>query len=282
MKHALLVATATTILCVGCQSQVDDNRHTREMAEQHQNDAPVPSGAASEPLLAVDTSEVRYGILEDRELTGYFARPASMEDPLPGVILIHEWWGLNANIKTSARQLAGEGYQVLAIDMYNGRVATTPEDARAYMQEALSHNYLSQANFEAAFHFLSEVQAAPKTGVMGWCFGGGQALQAALTLPTSLSASVIFYGRVTANKEQLQAIQLPILGLFGEEDGGIPVESVREFESALTSLDKSVDIHIYPGVGHAFANPSGRNYDENAADDAWKRVLAFFAAHLDS
>ena len=110
--------------------------------------------------------------------------------------------------------------------------------------------------------------------------GRGWSLNAAMLLPDELDAAVIYYGHVTDDEERLRPVEAPILGLFGAEDRGIPVDLVRRFDSALDRLDKDHTIHIYPGAGHAFANPTGENYDRDAAEDAWQKSLEFLAQKL--
>ena len=129
---------------------------------------------------------------------------------------------------------------------------------------------------------VSETAGAPSIASLGWCFGGGWSLTAAQLLPDQLDASVIYYGQVTSDEDKLRPLEVPILGLFAADDTGITVESVEAFRAALERLRKDHEIHIYPGVGHAFANPSGRNYDASAAEDAWSKTLDFLARHLSS
>jgi carboxymethylenebutenolidase len=112
--------------------------------------------------------------------------------------------------------------------------------------------------------------------VLGWCFGGGMALEAAISQPKALDGAVIYYGSVDrASREDLQPVDVPILGLFGAEDQGIPVADVRAFESTLQDLGKDVEIHVYEDAGHAFANPSGTRYNAEAASDAWDETTTF-------
>lgn len=208
------------------------------------------------------------------ETKGFFVRPDA-EGTYPGVILIHEWWGLNDGIKDAARNLAAQGYLVLAVDLYDGKVATTPEEARAYTSS------LDQAkaieNMRAALTFLKD-QGAGKLASLGWCFGGGQSLQ--LALNQDLDATVIYYGRLETDPAKLKAINQPVLGVFGGTDASIPVESVRAFESALDGLKVENEVYVYPGVGHAFANPSGANYAPEETKDAWLKTLDFLGRHL--
>lgn len=120
----------------------------------------------------------------------------------------------------------------------------------------------------------------PSIGVVGWCFGGGWSLQTALALGDGIDATVIYYGRLVTDPAELEPLTSPVLGIFGSLDQGIPVETVREFESALDSLGKEATIHVYEGADHAFANPSGTRYNAEAAEDAWEKTMAFFAQNL--
>jgi carboxymethylenebutenolidase len=235
---------------------------------------------------------VEYNLDEQPTYTGYMAapqRPDSVAEargrtadaPLPGVILVHEWWGLNENITAMARRLAGEGYRVLAVDLYGGNVGNTPDEAQMLMRQALDDPETLTANLRAAYAFLKERYDAPRVAVMGWCFGGSMTMRTAVNLPTELDAAVVYYGQVSNyTDEQLQALDMPILGFFGAEDQSIPVSEVRAFEETLSELGKDAEIKVYEGAGHAFANPSGRNYVEQAADDAWDRTVAFLNEHL--
>jgi carboxymethylenebutenolidase len=146
--------------------------------------------------------------------------------------------------------------------------------------EIVNNSGLGAEHVRAGTEFLSVRQRAPKVGVLGWCFGGGWALQTALLEPDRINAAVMYYGRPITDPGRLAALRAPVLGLFGAEDRGIPVALVREMETALRSQSKEVTVQVYEGAGHAFANPSGESYRAAAADDAWARTTAFFAQHL--
>jgi carboxymethylenebutenolidase len=208
------------------------------------------------------------------DVYGYFAKPVDA-GTYPGVILIHEWWGLNDNIKDMTEKLASEGYVVLAVDLYEGKVATTQDEARQYTGSLNQTQAIS--NMKAAVAYL-RAQGAPKVGSLGWCFGGGQSLQ--LALNDGIDATAIYYGRLVTNESQLNKIQWPVLGVFGGKDTGIPVESVNAFDAALDKLNIENEIYIYPNVGHAFANPSGANYAPTETEDAWAKTIAFLNKHL--
>jgi carboxymethylenebutenolidase len=251
------------------------------MAREHADDTAEPSEAARvAPAREVTAERLAYAEVDDELVYGHFAFPSDMIEPLPAVIMIHEWWGLNDNIRAMAERLAAEGYIVLAVDLFGGKSATDPENARQLMMRAVENRDSVTSNIEQAYAFVTATAGAPRVASLGWCFGGGWSLNTALLFPTDLDAAVIYYGQVTNDEEKLSPLEVPILGLFGSEDRGIKVESVRRFEAALELLGKDHEIHIYEGAGHAFANPSGNNFNASYAEDAWKRTLDFLGTHL--
>lgn len=255
--------------------------YSARMAQEHRNDSPAASPAAQAAAAApIKSHRVTYATIKGQPVQGYLAYPAQAEGGLPAVLLFHEWWGLNDNIKAMADRLAGEGYVALAADFYQGQAAAEPEAARKLMEAALADGEALSQNLKQARAFLGAEIKATRVGALGWCFGGGLALRAALTLPGEIDAAVIYYGHVGSDPAELKALQTPVLGLFGAADQGIPVESVKAFEQTLRSLGKDAEIHIYEGAGHAFANPSGHNYQAEPAQDAWARTLAFLERTL--
>jgi carboxymethylenebutenolidase len=271
----------------GCESENDSaekeaaRANVDAMSREHADDTTEPSPAAEiAPARPVVSQTMAYTEYDDELVYGYFSAPADMFEPLPAVIMIHEWWGLNDNIRSMADRLAGEGYVVLAVDLYGGEVASTPTEARELMLQVVEDPEAGYDNIRAAYEFVNEVVGAPRIGSLGWCFGGGWSLNTAKLFPDELDASVIYYGQVTDDEDVLRPINSPILGLFAAEDTGIKVGSVEAFRGALMRLRKNAEIHIYPDVGHAFANPTGSNYDAPAAEDAWLRTLQFFDHHL--
>ena len=271
------------VACSSDQGQATDadRANVDAMTKEHAADSSDPSPAAEiKPARPVISQTMAYTEYKDELVYGYFSAPSDMFEPLPAIIMIHEWWGLNDNIRAMADRLAGEGYIVFAVDLFGGKTATTPGEARVLMMEAIENTESGRENIRAAFEFVSETAGAPKVGSIGWCFGGGWSLNTAQLYPDDLDATVIYYGQVTSDDELLRPVNAPILGLFAAEDAGIRVETAIAFREALERLRKNYEVHIYPGVGHAFANPTGRNYDAASAEDAWRRTLAFFAEHL--
>jgi carboxymethylenebutenolidase len=200
--------------------------------------------------------------------------------PHPALIVIHEWWGLNDWIKQEAQGYAAQGYVALAVDLYRGKVATTPDLAhelsRGLPQDQGVHD------LTAAFAYLQTRKdvARGRIGAVGWCMGGGYALQLAIAAP-ALKAVAVNYGSLATDKAALAQIHAAVLGNFGGQDRGIPPEAVHAFEVAMQSLGKPVDTKIYPQAGHAFENPNNQaGYRAGDAADALARVDRFFAEKL--
>lgn len=233
--------------------------------------------APSKPVVAQQMAYTEY---DDQLVYGYFSAPDDMFEPLPAVIMIHEWWGLNDTVRLMADRLAGEGYIVFAVDLFGGQTAGTPGEARALMMDAIEDPDSIRENLKAALEFVGNIAGAPRVGSIGWSFGGGVSLSAAQMFPTELDATVIYYGQVTNDEDALRPIGAPVLGLFGAQDAGIKAKAVEDFRAALGRLRKNYDVHIYPGVGHAFANPDDENYDAAVAEDAWQRTVKFLNLHL--
>ena len=210
--------------------------------------------------------------------TGYLARP-SEDGVYPAVIMIHEWWGLNDQIKEMARVLAGEGYTVLAVDLYEGAVATTPQEAMQY-RTAFTPAQTTE-HLTAAAQYLTTNRGAERLAVLGWCYGGGKALEFSLS-GFPLDGTVIYYGTPVTDPAQLQAIDWPVLGIFGDQDQSIPLATVEAFDAALADAGVEHSIVVYPGVGHAFANPSGEGYAPSETKDAWEQTLRFLDRTLRS
>jgi carboxymethylenebutenolidase len=193
--------------------------------------------------------------------------------PHPGIVVIHEWWGLNGNIEHWADRLAGAGWAALAVDLYNGTVATTPDQAMAAMKAVDPAK--AKATIDAAIEFLAKDPrvAANKRAVIGWCFGGGWSLQTALAHP-ELDGVIMYYGQLETDPAKLGVIKGQLLGVFANRDKGIPPAQVDTFEAALEHAGVKATIYRYD-ADHAFANPSNPKYDEKSAGDAWSHVLAF-------
>ena len=200
--------------------------------------------------------------------------------PFPGIVVIHEWWGLNDWVKEQASKLSDLGYVALAIDLYRGKVAATPDEAHELMRGLPEDR--AKRDLHAAYEYLQSQSNVKKDRIasIGWCMGGGYSLDVALQEPT-LRADVINYGHLATDTDSLKKINASILGIFGGKDRGIPVDDVKKFEQTLKQLGKKVEIVIYPDAGHAFENPNNKDgYRPDDAADAWKRTVKFLAENL--
>ena len=230
------------------------------------------------PALAVTPKEVSYKS-GDETVKGILYTPDG-KGPFPGIVVIHEFWGLNDWVKQQAAKLAGEGYAALAIDLYRGKVATTPDEAHEIMRGVPEDR--AKRDLEAAFQFLASQPNVKKDriGAIGWCMGGGYALDLALEEP-KLAADVINYGHLATDPAAISKINAPILGLFGALDRGITPDDVKAFGAALDKAGKKIEVTIYPDAGHAFENPNNKDgYRAADAADAWNKTVNFLASTL--
>lgn len=284
-----LIAVFVLAACGGQEGS--DSTAAEEMADGHEGDTPTATEAAREPARPVDAREVVYTQVEGEDVTGYLAAPSNPDsvlsargmDPsagLPGIVVIHEWWGLNDNIRTAARRLAGEGYRTLAVDLYADSAAQTSQQAQALMQEATSTPERMMANLRGAHDYLRSDTGAPRVAVMGWCFGGGLTFRSVADRPTGYDAAVAYYGTPEAMTDSvLQELTTPVLAHFGRQDEVVSTKQVKAFQSRLKRLDSDVQMYQYD-AGHAFANPSGESYNPEAAEMAWSRTTDFLRRHL--
>ena len=246
----------------------------------------VLSGLAGLPLAAIlaDTrlaraaaaglGEVNLQISGGRQVSAALAVPEST--PAPAVVLIHEWWGLNDRIKTVAAEFASEGYLALAVDLYDGDVTTSPDDARTYMQRVDAATATETLSGWTAWLRAHE-SGSGKVGTVGWSFGGGWSLNASIATP--VNATVVYYGRVNRQAADLANLEGPVLGHFATRDKWITAEMVTAFEAEMTKAGRSFETHWYD-ADHGFDAPTGALYDQADAQLAWARTLAFFKAHL--
>jgi len=245
----------------------------------------VSNLALSEDMKKVNLQNKTVQYFEDAQ--GYLVYPVSSSDSqgkLPAVVMIHEWWGVNQNIKDMANLLAKQGFVVLAADLYHGKVADNPQRAMELVQMARNIQDNSIANLQEAVKYLSLVSNVDSTKItsLGWCFGGGQSLQLALNSQEHpLAATILYYGTpLVTDKQSLSKIKWPVLGIFGDKDEAIPMGEVNQFRTSLNQSGITNEIHIYNGVGHAFANPSGDNYAPKETADAWQKTLSFLKKYV--
>jgi len=207
---------------------------------------------------------------------GYLATPASGKGP--GVLVIQEWWGLVPHIKRVADRFAAEGFAALAPDMYHGKTADEPDGAgKLFMALNIAQ---AEKDLRGAATYLAGQSSTAKLGAVGFCMGGQLALFAGTVNP-NVGAVVDFYGIHPNVKPDYSKLSGPVLGLFAEKDGFVTPQTAREVDAAIKKAGKSSEIHIYPNVDHAFFNEDNTGaYNKAAADDAWRRTLAFFRQHL--
>lgn len=197
--------------------------------------------------------------------------------PGPGLILLHEWWGLNAHIRSVADRFAAAGITTLAPDLYGGRTAplSDPAAARTLIQS------LTPEGVESVLTAAAQRLSPRGIGVLGFCMGGRLALYAGIKTP-GIAAVVDFYGGANPPFPlDLAAMRAPVLALFGGKDRSIPPAAIAALSEGLKAARKHIDVAVYPEADHAFFNDTRPDvYDPAAAEDAFERSVAFLKRFL--
>lgn len=192
------------------------------------------------------------------------------------LLVYQEWWGLNDNIKLQSETFYNDlkDVNVLAVDMYDGKVATEPAEAGKLMQGANKERLTSIQKGAIAY-------AGPKAefASVGWCFGGMLSLQSAMLEGKQAKGCIMYYGRPEQDVEKLKTLDTDVLGFFGSQDKGITPESVKAFEENMAKAGEKVTVKMYD-AGHGFANPSNPVFNKEAAADAYKLALAYLKDKL--
>lgn len=227
---------------------------------------------------AAKTEEVAITLEMDTKVTASLALPEA--EKAPAVILIHEWWGLNDQIKAVAAELAAMGYLALAVDLYGGKVAKTPDEAKAFMGD-LDPEIAKETMVGWVDYLKKHERSNGKVATLGWCFGGGWSLNTSIATP--VDATIIYYGNVAKTANDLKALKGPVLGQFGKLDKNINQAMVSGFEQEMEKAGKKDSLTVYwYEADHAFANPTGARYDEANAKLAWERTTEFLKKNLAS
>ncbi len=276
-------ATATIMVAVlaGCEPDVADTgapgpATTAAPAVGPAINAPAAGPATERP---VDAETLPYADVNERLVYGYFAFPSDMVEPLPALVLVHDWWGLDEEMHAAANRIAAAGYIVLAVDLYSGETITAPGAAREKAIAVVENPKAIEENIRQALDFV-EVAGAPAIGIAGWGFGGAYALDAALAFPDRIDAVVVFYGQVPSESDRLATLGSPVLGLFGDKDTTVTPKAALAFAAATNRIGKPAEVEIYPDAGHGFADPRRRQYDPSVAARAWTRMLEFLSTAL--
>lgn len=240
----------------------------KSFVEKHENPLPFT-------LQSKAGKKITYKTPDGKTASAYEIKAAQKTDNY--LFVIHEWWGLNDYMMQEAERLHREvgDVNVIALDLYDGKVAKAREQAMQYMQAV--DNERAKAIITGAVNYVGK---DADIATIGWCFGGGWSLQAALLAGDQAKAAVIYYGMPERNVERLKELKAPVLGIFAEQDESITPEIVRDFKAKMKEADKDVTIRMYDAV-HAFANPSNPKYDKEAAEDAHQLAVAFIKKHLE-
>jgi len=265
----------TTALCLGLGLPA-----VAQSAHVHDSDADagVPSHQPHpvDPMAPHPTGKViSLALPAGATAQAYVAHPK--QAPSGAILVLHEWWGLNDHVKGQADAMAAKGYLVLAVDLYKGKVATTPDEAGKLM-EGLDAAHAAAVE-KAGIAWLKQNGHGKKVATLGWCAGGGQSLLASLGSPEDVAATVIYYGMPVTDVAQLKTLRGPVLGIWAKKDGWITPEKVAAFDKALTEAGVPHTFRTFD-ADHAFANPTGARYNPPAAAEANALAAKFLAENL--
>jgi len=219
---------------------------------------------------------IKFKTPDGKEANGYLL--SAKKKTNNWIFVFQEWWGLNDNIKRSSEDLYNDlgNVNVLALDMYDGNLATDPKDAQKYMQE-----FKQERGDNIVKGALAYAGPGAKIGTVGWCFGGGQSIQAALTAGKQAAACVIYYGMPEDKVERLKTLNCDVLDIYGTKDQWINTDLTKKFEANMKAASKNLTVKSYD-ADHGFANPSNPmgHFDEAAYKDSYKITVEFFKAKI--
>ena len=274
--------TAAALLGIGaCTADNEPQPATATPAVTEQRPAAGEPVREGEVAREVVSESLAYGEVDDNLVYGHFVIPADMVEPLPAVVVVHDWWGLNDAVRALAERLASQGYIVLAVDMFGGATADISTEARKLEIAVLENPQLALDNLAQASDFLRNVAGAPDMAILGYGFGGSWALNAALdSTGRDFGAIAMFYGQVSADERRLANLDTPLIGFFADGDRAVPAAAVERFDQVLIELGKEHDIQMFNGVRRGFANVQSQNFDSSADQESWSRLVGFLSATL--
>jgi len=250
-----------------------------ETQQAYQKEAITPAFAAMHPIPLVVNPEnlsgkmIQFDAADGKKANAYFI--AAKKKTNKFLIVIQEWWGLNDNVKMESDKYYADlgNVNVIAVDMYDGKLAATPDSAMKLMRSADMGRMT--AIIQGAIKYTGTNAAIYS---VGWCFGGMWSLQTAILAGPQAKGTVMYYGRPETNMDKLKSIQCDVIGFFGNLDQSPSPTMVNEFEKNMKEAGKNLSVNRYE-AGHGFANPSNPSFNAAAKEDAYAKAIAFLKAH---
>ncbi len=212
-----------------------------------------------------------------QDAMGFLAHPET-DTPVPGIVVIQEWWGLDAHIRSIVQRFAAAGFAALAPDLYHGVVTTEPDDARKEAMNLDRERAMQEIDGAIGYLKMQRYVMPKKIGVIGFCMGGGLALHTAARNP-DVGAAAAFYGGGSPDAESFATSNAAILNIVGDRDRVLP--TIKTLDAGLSAYTMPHELVIYPEAEHAFFNDTRPHiYKADAAQDAWTRALDWFQKYL--
>ena len=275
----LFVLAALLISTVGfaqkevtmCHTSATDKFAVFASNKKFSRDHPSPLAYVHESMAGGKMIKIK---TDGVEANAYFIEAKSKSNNW--VFVFQEWWGLNDHIKREAENLYTDlgNVNVIALDMYDGKLATDPQSAGKYMQE-----FKKERGAEIVKGALVYAGSTAKVGTIGWCFGGGQSMQASLLAGKQAAACVIYYGQPEEDIERLKTLNCDVLNIWPTQDKWINRDLIEKFEKNMAAAGKKLTVKSYD-ADHAFANPSNSKHNKEFTADAYKSTLTFFRERL--
>jgi carboxymethylenebutenolidase len=232
------------------------------------HDAPVPFTYHSE-----NGTDIHFKTADGTDAHGWMVKASRPTDYY--LLVIHEWWGLNDYIKQESEKLSKDlDINVIALDLYDNKVAATPDEARTLVQSVKTDRAASI--IKGAYDYMG---SGAKVFTIGWCFGGGWSLQAALLGGSQVAGCIMYYGMPEDDVNVLKTLHCDVIGFFANKDRGITPAIVDKFQENMKVADKNLTVNRYDAE-HAFANPSNPHFDKDATADAYAKTLAFIKERM--
>ncbi|MEM7279775.1 MAG: dienelactone hydrolase family protein [Pseudomonadota bacterium] len=267
----------------GCGSESETEAGSPVVSTTPAVKAPVqseePAASTSRPATGVMFA---YAEVEGKLARGYFSYPDDMSEPLPALLLIHDWYGLDDTMRALSDRIASLGYVVFAVDLYEGKTGSKPADTREQSVRLLERPALAEQNIEQALEFMEKSAGSPRIAVQGFGSGGLLALNTAMRYPDKINALIVVQGQTINDEETLRSLGMPVLGIFGSGDRSISTDQVKAFGDALKAANITHEMRLYPNASSGFMIPGSNNYNEKQAENAFGVLREFLSMNLAS
>ncbi|MEN7342094.1 MAG: dienelactone hydrolase family protein, partial [Pseudomonadota bacterium] len=273
LRSAAICLSFSVLVACGGKDAPDAKEQSSDARPTTAEPSAATADAAQLTTVVVASDWFSYHETGEDLVRGYFAYPQEMVEPMPAVLLIHDWRGLDQSMRDVADRIAAAGYMVFAVDFFNGRTADNAQDAAALARELLEQTDEAESNLLDAYQFVTETAGAPKVAAVGWSMGGYWAVRSARLLPGQVSSVVNVYGQLDGDPEAIAATDAAALMIVAGNDRAAPMALQQEILSAADAADRRFEFRRFADVSVGFANEGGPRYEPQIAAEAWRAIF---------